>query len=75
MDTPILDRVDESKRRILDRPITGVISKDRIWEQWYSEEAMHSELPKMNQKDYLYSCIGDAPDRVINIHFVNLQKW
>lgn len=74
MDTPILDRVDESKRRILDRPITGVISKDRIWEQWYSEEAMHSELPKMNQKDYLYSCIGDAPDRVI-INYRGLKEY
>lgn len=59
------DLINESKRRDLGRTITGNISEDRIWEQWYSEEAINSELPRMTQKDYLFSCIGDEPDRVI----------
>ncbi len=59
------DFIDESKRRKLDRPFTGKISEDRIWEQWYSEEAMKSKLPKMNEKDYLFSRIGDQPGRII----------
>ena len=57
--------INESKRRKLDRPITGIIQKDRIWEQWYSKEAMDSKLPKMTQEDYLYSCIGDDSNRII----------
>lgn len=57
--------INESKRRKLDRPITGVIQSDRIWEQWYSKDAMNSKLPKMTQEDYLYSCIGDDPNRII----------
>ena len=57
--------IKEENRRTLDRPSTGVINKDRIWEQWYTEDAMKSEFPKMSQKDYLFSCIGDEPDRVI----------
>lgn len=57
--------INDEQRRNLNRPITGIIWKDRIWEQWYSEEAMQSELPHMNQKDYLFSCIGDDPERVI----------
>lgn len=59
------DIIQNDKRRKLDRPVTGVIWKDRIWEQWYDEEALEQKLPKMNQKDFLFSCIGDDPDRVI----------
>ena len=29
-----LNVIDESKRQKLNRPITGVIHEDRIWEQW-----------------------------------------
>ena len=57
--------VKEEKRRKLDREITGVIQKDRIWEQWYSKEALTTPLPKMSQKDYLFKCIGDEPNRII----------
>lgn len=57
--------INESKRRKLDRPITGVIQEDRIWEQWYTKEAMESKLPKMTQKDYLFKCIDNEPDRII----------
>lgn len=57
--------INESKRRKLDRPITGIIQNDRIWEQWYSKEALEKKLPKMTQKDYLFQCIGDDSDRVI----------
>lgn len=57
--------VNDSKRQELNRPITGVIQEDRIWEQWYDQSIFTKELPKMNQKDYLFSCIGDEEDRVI----------
>lgn len=59
------DIIRNDKRRKLGRPITGVICKDRIWEQWYDEEALEQKLPQMNQKDYLFACIDDEPDRVI----------
>ena len=49
----------------LNRPITGVIQKDRIWEQWYDPEIFNLDFPEMSQKDYLFQCIGDEPDRVI----------
>ena len=57
--------IDETKRRKLDRPFTGVIQEDRIWEQWYTKTAMEKPFPKMNEKDYLFSCIGDEPDRIV----------
>lgn len=57
--------INNEKRRKLDRPITGVIHKDRIWEQWYDEDVFQQSLPQMNQKDYLFSCIDDEPDRII----------
>ncbi len=57
--------VNNEKRRKLNRPITGVIHKDRIWEQWYDEDVFNLILPQMNQKDYLFSCIDDEPNRVI----------
>lgn len=57
--------IREDKRRKLDRPITGVIWKDRIWEQWYDKKALELILPKMNQKDYLFKCLGTDSSRVI----------
>lgn len=57
--------IDESKRNELSREITGVIQKDRIWEQWYNQDIFTKELPKMNQKNYLMSKIGDEKDRVV----------
>lgn len=59
------DIIRNDKRRKLDRPITGVIWKDRIWEQWYDKEALEQKPPQMNQKDYLFACIDAEPDRVI----------
>lgn len=59
------DVINEAKRRKLDRPITGIIQEDRIWEQWYDKEIFSFNLPKMSQKDYLYECINDELDRVI----------
>lgn len=55
----------DNRRHPINRPITGVIHKDRIWEQWYNQAIFTEELPKMSQKDYLFSCIGDEKDRVI----------
>lgn len=57
--------IDESKRRKLDREITGDIPTDRIWEQWYDQKIFGMEFPKMIQKDYLFQCVGEDPDRVI----------
>ena len=57
--------VNENKRHRLDRPFTGVIQKDRIWEQWYDPKVFKMQLPKMLQKDYLFKCIGNQPDRII----------
>ena len=57
--------VNENKRHKLDRPFTGVIQKDRIWEQWYDPKVFKMQLPKMLQKDYLFKCIGNQPDRII----------
>lgn len=57
--------INNEKRRKLDRPITGVIHKDRVWEQWYDEDVFKQSLPQMNQKDYLFSCIDDEPNRII----------
>jgi long-chain acyl-CoA synthetase len=59
------DIIDERKRRKLDRPITGVIEEDRIWEQWYDEEAFTQELPKMNMKDYLIKSNENYEDQII----------
>ena len=59
------DKINNEHRRKLDRPITGIIQKDRIWEQWYDRAALEQPLPHMNQKDYLFSMIDDEPDRII----------
>ena len=63
----IMDKViiDESKRNILPRNVTGVIQDDRIWEQWYDPKIFTEKLPKMSQKDYLLGEIGSEKDRVI----------
>lgn len=57
--------VRNDKRQKLNRKITGVIQEDRIWEQWYDQSIFSKEFPKMSQKDYLFSCIGDDKDRII----------
>lgn len=57
--------IRESERRELAREITGVIQNDRIWEQWYDQSVLDTKLPKMSQKDYLFSCIGEEPNREI----------
>lgn len=59
------DIIKEENRRKLNRPVTGRIHEDRIWEQWYTEEAMSSEFPKMNQRDYMFQCNADYLDSVI----------
>lgn len=57
--------INESKRQKINRPITGIIQNDRIWEQWYDQSIFSLELPKMSQKDYLLNCIGNEKSRVI----------
>ena len=59
------DIIRNDKRHALNRPITGIIQNDRIWEQWYDPSIFSMELPKMTQKDYLFKCIGDEPNRTI----------
>ena len=59
------DIIDEKNRRKLDRPITGVIEEDRIWEQWYDKEVFEQELPKMNMKDYLMGTNEGFEDQII----------
>lgn len=57
--------INENKRRKLDRPITGNISEDRIWEQWYDEDVFKQKLPKMNQRDYMFKCNDDFQNQII----------
>lgn len=57
--------VRNDKRQKLNRPITGNIEKDRIWEQWYNQDIFDLSLPKMSQKDYLFQEIGDDEDRIM----------
>lgn len=57
--------VNYNKAYKLDREITGVIHKDRIWEQWYDQSIFKKELPKMNQTDYLFDCNKDYPEQTI----------
>lgn len=66
--------VREDKKYKLTRQITGVIHQDRIWEQWYDQSVFEKEIPKMNQKDFLFSCIGDEENRII-INYRNLKKF
>ncbi len=60
-----LNKINEQKRRKLNRPITGIIQNDRIWEQWFDQYLLKNELPKMSQKDYLIECIQSDPNRII----------
>lgn len=66
--------VRDDKRQKLNRPITGNIETDRIWEQWYNQDIFDLKLPKMSQKDYLFQEIGDDEDRVM-INNRGLKKF
>lgn len=57
--------VKNEKRRVLDRPVTGVIHEDRIWESWYDEEVFQTELPKLNQTDYMLQCNESHSEQAI----------
>ncbi len=59
------DIIREDKRQKLNREITGVIQKDRIWEQWYDQSIFDLELPKMSQKDYLFECLKNDMDSIM----------
>ncbi|MCM1252311.1 MAG: acyl--CoA ligase [Clostridium sp.] len=59
------DIINERKRQKLNRPITGIIQNDRVWEQWYDQSIFSLEFPQMNQKDYLLNCIGNEKSRII----------
>lgn len=58
-------KINYDKARVLNRPITGIIHKDRIWEQWYSEDALRKEFPKMNQRDFLFACNKEYPNQIM----------
>lgn len=60
-----MDIINDGARRKLDRRITGVIQDDRIWEQWYSKDALEKPLPKKSQEQFLFECIGDDENRII----------
>ena len=60
-----MDIIREEKRRKLDRPVTGKIQEDRIWEQWYEEEVFEKPLPQKNQKDYLLECNQGYENQII----------
>lgn len=78
------DVIREEKKFKLDRPITGNIKKDRIWEQWYDPEKMKESLPKMNQADYEEMCNKDYPNdfiidnrgmkRITNKEFIEMRN-
>ncbi len=57
--------VNDNKRYKLNRSISGIIQEDRIWEQWYDQSIFSKKLPKMIQKDYLFSCINNDRNRII----------
>jgi len=57
--------INENKKYKLNRPITGIIHKDRIWEQWYNPNNLKTELPKMNQRDYLFNCNKGFENQII----------
>lgn len=59
------DIIFEDRKYKLDRPITGNISEDRIWEQWYNPEIFKESLPKMNQRDYLFECNRGYENQII----------
>lgn len=57
--------IREDKRRKLNRPVTGKIQEDRIWEQWYEKEVFEKPIPQKNQKDYLLECNQGYEKQVI----------
>jgi len=59
------DVVNFDKRYRLERPITGVIHEDRIWESWYDPQVFETPLPKMNQTDYMFKCNEGFESQVI----------
>lgn len=60
------DIIREDKKYKLKRPLTGVIHKDRIWEQWYDPRVFDQKLPKMNQKTYAFDvCNKDYKSQTI----------
>ena len=42
--------VKNDKKFNLNRPITGVIQNDRIWEQWYDPKKMNENLRHAEKK-------------------------
>jgi len=68
------DIINENKKYKLNRPITGNISEDRIWEQWYHPDIFKEKLPKMNQRDYLFKCNENYTNQII-INNRNLMKY
>ena len=60
-----MDIIREDKRRKLNRPVTGKIQEDRIWEQWYEKEVFEKPLPQKNQKDYLLECNQGYENQII----------
>lgn len=68
------DIIRNEKRNKLNRPITGVIQEDRIWEQWYDQSIFDMELPKMNQRDYLFKCNENYRNQII-LNNRNLMKY
>lgn len=67
------DVVKVEKARKLNRPITGIIQKDKIWEQWYSSDIDTAVLPKMNQTEYLFDCNKGYEDQTI-INYRGMKK-
>ena len=71
------DIVKNEKRNELNRPITGIIEEDRVWEQWYDQTIFDMSLPKMNQRDYLFKCNENYTNQIIinnrNIVFLILN--
>ena len=68
------DIIKNEKRSKLNRPITGVIQEDRIWEQWYNQSIFGMTLPKMNQRDYLFQCNENYRSQTI-LNNRNLMKY
>ena len=60
-----MDIIREDKRRKLNRPVTGKIQEDRIWEQWYEKEVFEKPFPQKNQKDYLLECNQGYENQII----------
>ncbi len=66
--------INEKNRKKLNRPVTGIIHKDRIWEQWYDQDIFKLELPKMSQKDYLFQCVNNDQNRIM-LNNRNMKKF